>query len=106
VTGRAEFLKVEVGLREPALDPVEHKPAHTMLTDPLHSRPVLEPIFVSVLSFRETYAEKFRAAITRRDPAIRDYYDIDYAVRLGKLVQRGSSMYPVRLPAVYGQTST
>ena len=77
-----------------------------MLTDPLHSRPVLEPIFVSVLSFRETYAEKFRAAITRRDPAIRDYYDIDYAVRLGKLVQRGSSMYPVRLPAVYGHTST
>jgi hypothetical protein len=72
-------------LREPVLDSVEHKPAKTMLTDPLHMRPVLEPIAVSVLSFRETYAEKFRAAMTRRDPAIRDYYDIDYAVRSGKL---------------------
>lgn len=85
VTGRAEFLKVEVGLREPVLDPVEYKPAQTMLTDPLRIRPVLEPISVCVLSFRETYAEKFRAAITRRDPAIRDYYDIDYAVRSDKL---------------------
>jgi len=85
VTGRAEVLKIEVGLREPVLDEVEHKPARTMLTDPLRMRPILEPIFVSVLSFRETYAEKFRAATTRRDPAIRDYYDIDYAVRSGKL---------------------
>lgn len=85
VTGRAEFLRVEVGLREPVLDSVEHKPAQAMLTDPLRIRPVLEPISVSVLSFREIYAEKFRAAMTRRDPAIRDYYDINYAVRSGKL---------------------
>ncbi len=85
VTGRAEFLKVEVGLRELALDPVEHKLARTMLMDPLRGRSVLEPVSVSVLSFRETYAEKFRAATTRRDPAIRDYYDIDYAIRSGKL---------------------
>lgn len=85
VTGEVEILKVEVGLREPALDPVEHKSAHTMLMDPSRSRPVLDPISVSVLSFRETYAEKFRAAMTRREPAIRDYYDIDYAVRSGKL---------------------
>ena len=56
-----------------------------MLIEPLRSRPVLEPLVVSVLSFRETYAEKFRAAMTRRDPAIRDYYDIDHAVRSGKL---------------------
>ncbi len=87
VTGRAEFLKVEVSLRELVLDLVERKLAQTILTDPLRMRPVLEPIFVSVLSFRETYAEKFRAAMTRRDPAIRDYYDIDYAVRSGKLDQ-------------------
>jgi predicted nucleotidyltransferase component of viral defense system len=85
VTGRVEFLKIEVGLREPVLDSVEHRSAQTMLTDPLRVGPVLESISVTVLSFRETYAEKFRAAITRRDPAIRDYYDIDYAIRSGKL---------------------
>ena len=84
VTGQAEFITVEISLREPVLEAVERQPARTLLADPLRTRP-LDPITVSVLSFRETFAEKFRAAMTRRDPAIRDYYDIDYAVRSGKL---------------------
>src|SRR5690606_13950681 len=29
------------------------------------------------------YAEKIRAALTRRDPAIRDFFDIDHAVGRG-----------------------
>ena len=29
----------------------------------------------------EAYAEKFRAAMTRREPAIRDFFDLAYAVR-------------------------
>ena len=32
-----------------------------------------------------TYAEKVRAAITRTPPAIRDIYDIDDAVRTGRI---------------------
>lgn len=85
VTSRMEFVIVEIGLREPVLEPRETKAAHTMLVDPLRRRPVLEPFAVHVLSFHEAYAEKFRAAMTRREPAIRDYYDIDYGVRSGKL---------------------
>ena len=30
-------------------------------------------------------AEKLRAALTRREPAIRDFYDIDHGVRSGRL---------------------
>jgi predicted nucleotidyltransferase component of viral defense system len=85
VTGQDESIKVEIGLRELILEPVEEKRARTLLTDPLKNEPVLGPILVHALSFRETFAEKFRAALTRREPAIRDYYDIDYAVRTGKL---------------------
>ncbi|MFQ5738703.1 MAG: nucleotidyl transferase AbiEii/AbiGii toxin family protein [Acidobacteriota bacterium] len=81
VSGEDEAIKVEVGLREPVLDPVEKRQATTILIDPFKNEPVLKPIFVSVMSTRETYAEKFRAALTRREPAIRDFYDIDYAVR-------------------------
>jgi len=33
------------------------------------------------ISRMEAFAEKFRAAVSRRDVAIRDFYDIDYAVR-------------------------
>lgn len=85
VTGRSESIKVEVGLREIVVEPVEEKTARTLLADPLRNEPALGPIPVHVLSFREAYAEKFRAALTRREPAIRDYYDIDYAIRSGKL---------------------
>ena len=33
----------------------------------------------------EAYAEKTRAALTRREPAVRDFYDFDYAVQVGYL---------------------
>jgi hypothetical protein len=33
------------------------------------------------ISRTEAFAEKFRAALSRREVAIRDFYDIDYAVR-------------------------
>ena len=86
LTGDDESIKVEVSLREPVCDPTERRPAHTMLLDPYRNAPAVAPISVTVLSFREAYAEKFRAALTRHgDPAIRDFYDIDHAVRAGKL---------------------
>lgn len=35
---------------------------------------------MKTLTLREAYAEKLWAALTRRDVAIRDFYDIDYAL--------------------------
>jgi hypothetical protein len=35
---------------------------------------------VQCLAMQEAFAEKFRAALSRRDAAIRDFYDIAYAV--------------------------
>ena len=37
-------------------------------------------------------AEKLRAALTRRDVAIRDYFDVDHAVRLGGFVVGGRAL--------------
>ncbi len=85
VTGQDEFIKVELSVREPILDPVERKPARTLLEDPLRNEPAVTAFSVHVLSFLEAYAEKCRAALTRRTPAIRDFYDIDHAVRTQKL---------------------
>jgi len=42
-------------------------------------------VLVDVLSVREAYAEKLRAALTRREPAIRDFYDVHHATRMGIL---------------------
>ena len=53
----------------------------TLLFDPFSRKPVVPEFSVICLSLDEAYAEKIRAALTRAELAIRDFYDIDYAVR-------------------------
>jgi predicted nucleotidyltransferase component of viral defense system len=79
VSGQTESIKIEIALREPAIDPIEKREAQTVLIDP--SGTSLPSVVVSTLSTRELYAEKLRAALTRRDPQIRDFFDVDHAVR-------------------------
>jgi hypothetical protein len=84
-TGRDELIKVEFSIREPILELVEHLTARTLLIDPFRQAAAVAPMKIPTLSCRETYAEKLRAALTRREPAIRDFYDIDHGVRSGRL---------------------
>jgi predicted nucleotidyltransferase component of viral defense system len=83
-SGEDDFVKVDVGLREEVLHPVELE-AHTLLADPVTGEHLVPPIPVRVLSLEEAYAEKVRAALTRREPAIRDFFDLDSAVEQGIL---------------------
>ncbi len=76
-----ETIKIEVGLREPLLMPVANNPAGTILLDPVSHKPMVAPVSPRCMSKVEAFAEKFRAALSRREVAIRDFYDIDYAVR-------------------------
>ena len=92
VTGQDESIKVEFSIREPVLEPVEHLPARTLLVDPFRQAAIVAPVEVPVLSCRESYAEKLRAALTRREPAIRDFYDIDHGVRSGRLNSNDRSL--------------
>jgi predicted nucleotidyltransferase component of viral defense system len=85
VTAQDEPIKVEFAMREPIQEPVEHLPARTLLINPFRQVAAIAPVRVPVLSCRETYCEKLRAALTRREPAIRDFYDIDHGVRSGRL---------------------
>jgi predicted nucleotidyltransferase component of viral defense system len=79
--GQEEPIKIEVGLREPVLTPEVQAGAQTLLLNPLVNAPMVPAVQVSCLSRGEAMAEKLRAALTRRDVAIRDFYDMDYAVR-------------------------
>lgn len=81
-----EPIGIQVGLREPTLTTPRREPSKTLLISPLRGTPLVEPFPVPVLSYREAMAEKLRAALTRRDVAIRDYFDVDHAVRNGGLV--------------------
>ena len=84
VSGIEETIKLEIGLREPMLEASVSADAATVLRHPATDAPMLAPVRLACMSLRETLAEKARAALTRREPAIRDFFDLDYAVRVLK----------------------
>lgn len=79
------FIRVEIGLREEIILKAAYSDAHTMVLDPFRDRPLIEPFQVTTLNIVEAYAEKMRAALSRREPAIRDLFDIDFAMREQKV---------------------
>lgn len=76
-----ETIQFEVGLREPLLTPAVDCEAQTLLLDPVSGSALVPALPVPCLSRQETMAEKLRAALCRREAAVRDFYDIDHAVR-------------------------
>jgi predicted nucleotidyltransferase component of viral defense system len=72
---------IEVALREPALSEISLGEARTLLTDPVSGESLVPGVRIPCLSRLEAMAEKLRAALTRKDPAVRDYYDLDHAER-------------------------
>ncbi len=82
------FVKVEVSLREEIILPCELLPARTLLRDAQSSGPAISAVNVYVLQILEAYAEKVRAALTRPEPAIRDFFDIDHALKRALLDHR------------------
>ena len=83
VTGQIESIVIEVGLREPLLTKPLKARAKTLLRTPETNSESAEQPDVTVLSTIETYAEKIRAALSRQEPKIRDYYDIAFAINAG-----------------------
>jgi predicted nucleotidyltransferase component of viral defense system len=76
-----ETIKIEVGLREPLLTAAMTGQARTILLNPLTGKEMLPTLPIRCISRIEAMSEKLRAALSRREAAIRDFYDIDYAVR-------------------------
>lgn len=92
-----ETIQIEAGLREPLLTPAIRGEARTLLLGPGSEGPLVPAVSLSCLSYDEAMAEKLRAALSRREPAIRDYYDIDHAVhRLGFRVEAPAFLTLVR----------
>ena len=75
------IIKIEIGMREELIKDPIWQDASTLLIDPFNERKVIQDFKTQCVSIEELFAEKFRAALTRREPAIRDYFDIFYAIR-------------------------
>jgi len=78
-TGQPESIPVEVSIREPLLMPALRGQAKTVLLDPVGGEAMVPGAAVNCITLYEAMAEKFRAALSRRDVAIRDFYDLYYA---------------------------
>jgi len=81
IVEKLENIQIEVGLREPLLCPSESKMASTIVVNPFSGQPLLATFAVSAMALKEAYSEKVRAALTRRGPAIRDFFDLFYVDR-------------------------
>jgi len=79
--GGSDTIKIEAGLREPLLLPASDAQANTILLNPTSDQPQLPPVPIRSIAKLEAFAEKFRAALSRREVAVRDFFDLDYAVR-------------------------
>lgn len=81
VFGGTGAIKLEIGQRDPLRRSVETVELATLLRDPMFDEEALPKIQANGLGKEEAYAEKVRAALTRKDPAPRDLFDLDYAVK-------------------------
>lgn len=85
LTEEAARIKIEVGLREMPLMPPVHMKAKTLLLNPFTRKSLVPDIDLITLSIQEVIVEKLRAALTRLEPAIRDFFDIDYLASRNKM---------------------
>ncbi|MBU4310885.1 nucleotidyl transferase AbiEii/AbiGii toxin family protein [bacterium] len=83
VTNKEELIKLEISLRQFPIDkPVQNTIKH-FYQDPFTGENLLPSNKILSLSLNEAVAEKLKAAVTRRDLVIRDYYDL-WHISVGK----------------------
>ena len=78
-------IKIEIGMREELIKKANWMQTSTLLIDPFRETEVIPKFKIRCLTIEEVYSEKFRAALSRREPAIRDFYDVFYAAQNLKL---------------------
>lgn len=81
VDGHVEPVSIEVGVREPNMTEAAQGAARTVLLNPIGGQALVDTYPVVALSYAEAMAEKVRAALCRSEVAIRDFFDVDHAVR-------------------------
>lgn len=81
VDGHVEPVSIEVGVREPNMTETAQGAARTVLLSPIGGQAIIDTYPVVALSYLEAMAEKVRAALCRSEVAIRDFFDVDHAVR-------------------------
>lgn len=80
ISGDWEKVKIEIALREPLFRPAVTGNARTLVRNVFTGAELAQPFPVRVIDLTEALSEKVRAALTRLEPAIRDFFDLQYAL--------------------------
>jgi predicted nucleotidyltransferase component of viral defense system len=83
ITGKEDNVKIEISLRQKPYDPPVFNAIRHFYKDPFTKENLIPENKILSLSLDEAVAEKLKAAITRKDPAIRDYYDLWHIAEAG-----------------------
>lgn len=83
ISGKSEGIKIEVALRQLPIDKPVHNVIKHFYKNPFTEEDLIPSNKILSLSLNEAVAEKLKAAITRRDLAIRDYYDLWHIANAG-----------------------
>ncbi len=76
ITGKDEEIKLEIGLRNKPIDSLFENTVFHFYKYPVTNKNLIPENKIYTLSVNETVAEKLRCAITRKEKAIRDFYDL------------------------------
>ncbi len=88
ISENKKTIKVEFGVQEKVWER-ESLMAKTLLVDSIVQKPIVPKFLITGLSLKEAYSEKIRAALSREKPAIRDIFDIHYALKKRLIETKG-----------------
>lgn len=73
-----QTIKIDISAKSKlVLEPVQWK-IKAIFFDKIHEKDIFEKHYISCINLKEAVAEKIRAWLTRKTPAIRDFFDIRY----------------------------
>lgn len=76
ISGKDENIKLEISLRQTPIEKPVYNIINHFYKDPFTGEDLIPKNKILSLTLNETVAEKLKAAITRKEIAIRDYYDL------------------------------
>lgn len=76
ITGKDENIKIEISLRQFPKEKPVHQVIKHFYQDPFTGEDLIPAHKILSLTLNEAVAEKLKAAVNRKDVAIRDYYDL------------------------------
>lgn len=77
--GSMQTIKIDISLKGQLQRASKRLPIRTIFQDAILGEDIFSEHSLTCIDLTEALAEKMRAALTRREPAIRDFFDIWYA---------------------------